>query len=201
MKRLLSYLKPHKTAMVLVTFLVILITALELYKPIIIGDAIDGYIEGYGVPYEVVPKGSEGAVLYDGVWLRKVTEDKVEQDGSYYQIFLYKDNYYMRKDVSGAACEAIQEADAEMLASYTEAAEKLSRTELVGLRKTDFSGVCRAAVIYLVVLLSIFVCNMVQTWVLQKTGQDIIYAMREEVFSHIHSLSLSFLIKPRLESW
>ena len=82
MKRLLSYLKPHKAVMTLVTLLVVLITALELYKPLIIGDAIDSYIEGYGVPYETVPEGTQGAVAFGDVWLQKVSEQDVHQNGN-----------------------------------------------------------------------------------------------------------------------
>ena len=44
MKRLLSYLKPHKWSMLLASFLVIGLISVELYKPIIIGNAIDNYI-------------------------------------------------------------------------------------------------------------------------------------------------------------
>ena len=41
MKRLLKYLKPHVLTMVIVSVMVLLITVVELYKPIIIGNAID----------------------------------------------------------------------------------------------------------------------------------------------------------------
>jgi ATP-binding cassette subfamily B multidrug efflux pump len=51
MKRLLSYLKPHKWVMTLATVLVLFIIAVELYRPIIIGNAIDQYINGYYHPY------------------------------------------------------------------------------------------------------------------------------------------------------
>ena len=37
------------------TFLVLLIIVVELYRPIIIGDAIDRYINGYYTPYESHP--------------------------------------------------------------------------------------------------------------------------------------------------
>ena len=47
MKRLLTYLKPHKKTMFTATLLVLLIIVVELYRPIIIGDAIDKYINGY----------------------------------------------------------------------------------------------------------------------------------------------------------
>ena len=47
MKRLLSYLKPHKWVMTGATLLVLLIIVVELYRPIIIGNAIDRHINGY----------------------------------------------------------------------------------------------------------------------------------------------------------
>ncbi len=36
---------------------------------------------------------------------------------------------------------------------------------------------------------------------LQNVGQSIIYRMREEVFTHIHSLSVGFLYAACSESW
>ena len=44
MKRLLAYLKPHKWVMTAATVLVLFIIVVELYRPIVIGDAIDDYI-------------------------------------------------------------------------------------------------------------------------------------------------------------
>jgi len=110
MKRLMSYLKPHKWNMLLSSVLVILIICVELYKPIIIGNAIDDYISGYG----------------------------------------------------GAGMEEA------------------------------YQGILRAGVLYALMLLAGFVLNASNTWNLQNVGQSIIYKMREEVFTHIHSLSVSF---------
>lgn len=56
----------------------------------------------------------------------------------------------------------------------------------------DFRQVSYYALIYFIVLISGFVCNILQTWILQKTGQNIIYSIREEVFAHVHKLSLRF---------
>ncbi len=126
MKRLLSYLKPHKWTMAAATFLVLLIIVVELYRPIIIGDAIDLYING-----------------------------------------AYKD--------------AISNTEVVM-----------SATELDALRAECFQGILRAAGMYLFVLLAGFALNALNTWLLQKMGQKIIFSMRNQVFSHIHSLSLNF---------
>lgn len=126
MRRLLSYLKPHIGVMVTSTILVLLIIVVELYRPIIIGDAIDQYI-----------------------------------NGSYVSL------------VEQGEC-ALSQAEMEMM------------------KQESFQGILRAAGLYLALLLSGFVLNALNNWLLQKMGQNIIFRMREQVFSHIHNLSLSF---------
>ena len=121
MKRLLAYLKPYKAAMVLVTLLVLFITALELYKPIIIGDAIDNYIGGYNIPYTEAEEGTSGAVFYDGIWLKKTNE--LNEESSYYQIFLYDDKYYLLEDVDQSVCAEVKEADGVRLLNLTKEAQ------------------------------------------------------------------------------
>ena len=96
--------------MLLSSVLVILIIGVELYKPIIIGNAIDDYINGYG----------------------------------------------------GTGMEEA------------------------------YQGILRAGGLYALMLLAGFVLNASNTWNLQNVGQSIIYKMREEVFTHIHSLSVGF---------
>lgn len=120
-KRLFTYIKPYRASMLLALLLVLLITGLELYRPIVIGDAIDLYIN---------------------------------------------------KEIPSAAL--------------------MSQDKLMLLRRPDFEGLFFSAMIYLGVLLLTFFANAAQTWILQKMGQNIIYQMRQELFIHIHSLSLSF---------
>lgn len=56
----------------------------------------------------------------------------------------------------------------------------------------DFGRIKRLALLYLLVLAGSFLCNFLQTWILQLTGQSIIYNIRQEVFEHVHKLSLRF---------
>ncbi len=191
MKRLLKYLKPHALTMVIVSVMVLLITAVELYKPIIIGDAIDYYINGYYNAYAVVDADAPGAVRYGDVYISKNYDADVVND-SFYQMFLYEDNYYMAENITAEECEVLEKAGPEILSGYAQNARCLTRDELKELRHFDFTGICRAALLYLGALLAGFVLNALQTYMLQKLGQDIIYKMREELFAHIHSLSLSF---------
>lgn len=102
-RRLLTYAKPYAHWMFAALVLVLIITLLELYRPIIVGEVIDLFREG-----------------------------------------------------------------------------------------ADFEQVNQYGIIYLAVLLASFTCNFLQTWILQMTGQNIIYNIREEVFDHVTKLSLRF---------
>ena len=48
--RLFAYVGPHLKTMLLALFLVLTVTGIDLVKPVLIGKAIDGYIEGYDAP-------------------------------------------------------------------------------------------------------------------------------------------------------
>ena len=220
MKRLFTYLKPHTWTMAAATFLVLLIIVVELYRPIIIGDAIDRYINGYYTPYVEAEADEPGAVAYREIYLTRAKgtvaqtvvgkdmarpsgmdgsasiqpeKSQVKEEGAYYQIFLYNDKYYMAERVTKAECEALESGGYDLFGDYVEqGAALLSREDLKELRRFDFTGVLAAAGLYLLMLLCGFALNAVDTWMLQKMGLSIIYRMREEVFGHIHSLSLSF---------
>ncbi|MBO5352332.1 MAG: ABC transporter ATP-binding protein [Lachnospiraceae bacterium] len=56
----------------------------------------------------------------------------------------------------------------------------------------DFSQIAALSIQYVVVLVLGFIFNFLNTWILQLTGQTIIYNIRQEVFEHIHSLSMRF---------
>lgn len=193
MKRLLNYLKPHRWTMAVVSVIVLLIIVVELYRPIIIGDAIDEYINGYYHPYVETADQTDGAVRYGDIWLTRDFDESMEYD-SYYQIVLYNDDYYMLSGLTEEECEIFENADEKMLSEYiaSNGVEKLNKDDMKELRKYDFSGILMAAAVYFGVLILGFVLNVVNTWLLQRMGQDIIYRMREEVFAHIHKLSLSF---------
>ncbi len=193
MKRLLTYLKPHKFVMTAATVLVLFIIVVELYRPIIIGDAIDDYINGYYTPYHVTTESGDGAVSYGDVFLTKSGSTDTA-DSQYYQLLLYNEHYYLAEEITVSTCEMLESADTKTLASYIEdhALSPLSSEQLKELRHYDFLGILGAAALYLLMLLLGFVLNALDTWMLQKMGQQIIFTMREEVFSHIHSLSLNF---------
>lgn len=193
MKRLLSYLKPHKWVMTLATVLVLFIIAVELYRPIIIGNAIDQYINGYYHPYVEADVSASDAINWNGLVLSRDQAVSKADSASFYQIFLWKDHYYMAENLTRAECTALQNADTSVLKNYVrEGAQKLTSNDLKVLRQNDFKGILKAAILFLLLLFSGFFLNLADTWLLQKMGQQIVYKLRAETFTHIHSLSLSF---------
>lgn len=106
-KRLFAMMLPHKKALLLCTLLLMVITVLDLYRPILIGDAIDRYITGPYGPGE--------------------------------------------------------EAEARFL------------------------GVARAGAVYIAILVALFFITRIQRLTLQKTGQRIIYDLRNLVFDEATS--------------
>lgn len=193
MKRLLSYLKPHKWVMTLATVLVLFIIAVELYRPIIVGNAIDQYINGYYHPYAEADVSAPDAVNWNGLVLSRDQAVSAADSASFYQIFLWKDHYYMAENLTRSECTALQNADTSVLKNYVrEGAQKLTSNDLKVLRQNDFKGILKAGILFLLLLFSGFFLNLADTWLLQKMGQQIVYKLREETFTHIHSLSLSF---------
>lgn len=179
--------------MTLATVLVLFIIAVELYRPIIIGNAIDQYINGYYHPYVEADVSTSDAVNWNGLVLSRDQAVSKADSASFYQIFLWKDHYYMAENLTRAECTALQNADTSVLKNYVrEGAQKLTSNDLKVLRQNDFKGILKAGILFLLLLFSGFFLNLADTWLLQKMGQQIVYKLREETFTHIHSLSLSF---------
>lgn len=179
--------------MTLATVLVLFIIAVELYRPIIVGNAIDQYINGYYHPYVEADVSAPDAINWNGLVLSRDQAVSKADSASFYQIFLWKDHYYMAENLTRAECTALQNADTSVLKNYVrEGAQKLTSNDLKVLRQNDFKGILKAGILFLLLLFSGFFLNLADTWLLQKMGQQIVYKLREETFTHIHSLSLSF---------
>ena len=179
--------------MTLATVLVLFIITVELYRPIIIGNAIDQYINGYYHPYVEADVSASDAINWNGLVLSRDQAVSKADSASFYQIFLWKDHYYMAENLTRAECTALQNADTSVLKNYVrEGAQKLTSNDLKVLRQNDFKGILKAGILFLLLLFSGFFLNLADTWLLQKMGQQIVYKLREETFTHIHSLSLSF---------
>ena len=61
----------------------------------------------------------------------------------------------------------------------------------------NMTGLATVAVVYIVLLLLRFFCASAETYVLQNTGQKIMYDMRMQVFRHLHTLRRRSTIRIR----
>jgi len=56
----------------------------------------------------------------------------------------------------------------------------------------DLAGVNRIAIAYLFILVGSFCLEYTQTWLLQMTGQRIMFDMRGEIYGHLQRIDLRF---------
>src|SRR6185312_11663066 len=56
----------------------------------------------------------------------------------------------------------------------------------------DLSGIDRIALLYLLIVLASFCLEFTQTWLLQWTGQRIMFDMRMRIYEHLQRLDLRF---------
>lgn len=194
-KRLFSYLRPYVREMIVSLLLVLAITGFELLRPILIGNAIDVYIEGYNTPYGVVEKSD---LYFEGNYLSK----DLSESKTFNQLVMVKDSYYYFEDLTQEESERLYAQSQkgidvnyvtnDMLVLDDLSGRKMNQEQLSVLRKNDFMGILKIGILYLIVLVLNMIATFVQTMILQKTGQKIIFTIREELFHHVHSLPLRY---------
>lgn len=117
LRRLLKYAKPYTLSFVLAIAIIIVIVILELYQPVLIGSAVDGFLSQY-------------------------SDKIVAQEQSIHA-----------------------------------------------------AGIIKISFTYLLTVVIIFILQYTQARILAKTGQNIIYNIRMEIYTHLSKLSLSFYTK------
>ena len=217
MRRLLGYAGPYRKIIFFCIFLLLLITGFDLSLPYLTKMAIDRHIvvssrmitfSGVEDPFEQRIKRTYGSklipvdgeiFLIDSRDLRKMDKRdhfRLDKTG-----LLQEQKYYLLGE------EALQEGGMQgLLAKYGSIFQRagdgyfisyqdmgsIQREDLSLLRKKDISGVKKIALIFLTILLLGFSFNYGQVYLMQFTGQKLMYDLRVKVFSHLQKLSLSF---------
>lgn len=173
MRRLLRYAKPYWTLIVLSILLLLLIAGTDLARPYLVKIALDEHIMGSNLAYVVVEEMEHPSlVTIQGYPL--VREDRLEGSG-------------------GIRFQLVREGEGHFLVSSSgELRLSLSPEEVKELRSYDTRAIIRLGLILLVVLSIGFGLNYIQAYLLQYTGQRIIFDIRQEIFTHLQRLSLSF---------
>lgn len=202
MRRLLVYAKPYWHWIALSILLLLSITGLELLRPYLIKVAIDDHINAYSRPYLVfnqqnAPK--ELGISYNGMQFIRI--DEVDEndypDVPRQQVVYNQGDYYL---ISGTIDDnknftmqtfndnqVIIETNGEQIPG-----KLLTKEELKLFRERDADAILRIAFLFLGAVLIGFLLNYGQVYLLQWTGQKIIFNIRQELFSHLEKLSLAF---------
>lgn len=205
MRRLLVYAKPFWVHILISIILLFLLTGIQLLRPYLIKIAIDDHINVFDHPYLVFNQSSLPAelsaqsILYqDNYYIRSDQVDLSDfSDISLEQLVPFQDEYYLIKGVLTtekiSSVQSIDPTNVVLRAGDREyRGQKLTGQELQMFRQRDADAVMRIALIFAGILVIGFALNYGQVYLLQWTGQKIIFNIRQALFSHIERLSLSF---------
>lgn len=191
MKRLLLFAKPFTKYFILIILLIAIVTVIKLVKPLVIKTAIDDYINGYKKPYTILNTSTTESVkigdkyLTEGSMQSGIPASIVSMDKSYYLVEGVVDHGKAYKIVNNKLIQDSKSFDVT----------ELTTPQLKQLRKNDASGILRITLLLIILMLASFIFNYAQILLLSWTGQKIIFDIRQKVFKHVESLSLSFYDK------
>lgn len=185
MKRLLKYAKPYLKYLLLAILMMVIITGLELLRPYLLKVTIDEYINGYKKPmYEVAIDYDRDGVVFNGnkyIRVDLIPEKDLEDFASYPLVNIVKeDGEYYLVDYNSDTIETKTFLDNESYRDF---------------RKSDISGINKISLIFFVAIILGFIFNYLQVIILNYTSQKIVFNIRQEVFFHIQSLSISYFDK------
>ncbi len=200
MKRLIRYAKPYKWFIIISIILLLFITAFELAQPYLIKVAIDDDINGLHDPmvaYEIGKAPVSGVAFNGKEYVRESQlNSSIDKGQAQFQIIDYKNNYYlingiMPKDQTVQVLNSTDKTIA-MSGNHIYQASKLTDNDIRNFRKNDITSLYKIGMLFFSLLFMGFIFNYIQIYLLQYTGQKIIYNIRQELFAHLQSLSLSF---------
>ncbi len=211
MRRLLTYVKPYQKLFWVSIGFIVVVTLLELALPYLTKLAIDHIIllpdaivelkssepltQAILEKYEPPSLGNDRYLL-DLYALDTITRTDLDK------LRKLSHERYMRVDLSDTRLSSLLERHPESFDRFgslvvvsNEKLNKLPINDLVLLRAPQLEGLKWLALIFVLILLGRFVFNFFQIWILQYTGQRVMYDMRQEIFTHVMRLPAQFFDK------
>jgi ATP-binding cassette subfamily B protein/subfamily B ATP-binding cassette protein MsbA len=178
MRRLLKYAKPYWALITLCVVLLLVIAVTDLARPYLVKVAIDDHILGSDISYVHIAEvmDDEELITIQGYSLRreKGVVDEPDQSGR-------------------LRFELVRKEGQQFLQSTTgDVVLTLSPEDIRELRRVDRVAILRLGVLLLIVVSVGFALNYIQAYLLQFTGQRIVFDIRQAVFKHLESMALSF---------
>lgn len=185
MKRMLKYARPYWHFLLLSIIFMMLVTSLELLRPYLFKITIDDYINGYkdNMIELDISEEIDGVEFNNKKYIRvgQLSEEEKEELANLpLRTIEKKEGAYYLVDAGG-------EEGLEPIA--------LSQKAYQDFRQEDVDGLTKIGIIFILTITVAFVFNYLQIYILNYTSQRIIYNIRQDVFSHIQSMSISYFDK------
>ncbi len=209
MRRLFGFAKPYWALLLISALFLLFVTGLDLALPFITKTAIDSYMTPPG--RRVMDEGRElidslqgESALYELDTLLVVDMRKVESNTKYEleKKDLLREKYFILKQ-DLVAPEMLEKFERDTLAYFSEgylfieeeSMRGLSMSEKLSAREQDIRGVYHLVLLFIGCLVLIFAFRYAQMYILQYTGQKVMFDMRMNLFAHLQKLNVSFFDK------
>jgi len=200
MRRLLRFLRSYRALFVVCVLLTIGLASIQLVIPYITKTAIDSYMT---LPHSVVtlpeaPEVGSPIKLADGGYLVETLTVPADARREWEESDLLSVERYMfisQESDQAAYASQYPELFTPIPGGWMASEAQLGRLpleDLEALRGSSISGIIRLAALFVSVLLIRFVFGVLQVYLLQYTGQRVMYDMRKEIFAHVLRLPLAF---------
>ena len=200
MRRLLRFLTPHRALFAVCVLLTVIIAGIQLVVPYISKVAIDSYmtLPRSIVALDAAPAEGSPVDLGEGSYLVQTQAVSPETRRDWESAGVLSSERYLWVEAGSGEAEVVArypDVFAAAPGGWIAAEEDLRALpirDLERLRGSAIAGVIRLALMFAVVLLTRFVFTVLQVYLLQYTGQRVMYDMRRGLFAHVLRLPLRF---------
>lgn len=198
-KRLFQYAWSRKKALFIGFICLMIAVALELAGPFIAKIVIDDHILGVeGTWYEVEEADRTTATYNDRLFKRedRLTEEEVTT--SHVTLLQIGTSYYIVK--GDVPLQGKREVDEDVIHitqqddSFTVEADKLSLAEMTPFFQPETRPIFLLLGLYMLLLVIAGFFQFAQTFILQKTSNQIVQTMRNDLFAHTQRLPMDYYV-------
>ena len=206
MTRLLTYAKPYWAWLFICIILLISIAGIDLIGPYLIKVAIDEHINVYDRPiavYSTPPEKDYSSIFFENNYYVILEDSKANLNDSLHkkaQLVKYQsdtfliDGYFNLQNNDFHIVEmdgkSVLETDSESFA-----ARKLTNEEIKLFKENDILSIRKIGLIYLSLIIIGLGLNFFQVYLLNYTSNKIVFNIRQDLFTHLEGMSLSFFDK------
>jgi len=198
-RRLISYAWLFKRGIIIGIICLMVAVGLELMGPLIAKKVIDDHILGVeGIWHEIEEESKDTAILHGKYYKRedRLTDEDVSKD--VHTILQVGTSYYMTEEevtLQGQRTFKNGEITIERPdKTVVVAGEKLSLSEIYPFFKPEQRPIVLLLALYVVLLFIAGIFQYTQTYLLQKSSNQIIQRMRNDVFAHTQRVPMDYFV-------